>query len=935
MPKRVEWQNEAWTYFDEVPEVKELILWRSNQLSKLTLFVATIPEGSDHDAEPVDVLDPESGIPPDIARAATDELASMRAAVGGQSEIMRRLEINLEVPGEAWVVYIAERVPEPGSDAEGKAAEWLVASLDEAVARQQGEKTIWSIKRHPDDKDPIVLDPDKGDDMFRVWQPHGRWYDVADSALRGCLSDCELLMILHGQLKAESRSRASAGILAIPNELSVTVVRRDGEQRPDEDEDDPLVSELITALVEPTADPNHEATIVPLILRGPADAMTPEKLRHFTISREASEVLDRRIEGRVTRIARGMNAPVEVVMGLDATTFANAKQVDIDTFEDYLAPRAEFVCDAFTVGMLQQRLERRRIDPAVAARMFVWYNPAGLIAQPDPEQSADEGWKSGLISDAAWRRFKGFGEDDAPELQERLARIGATRGILTADLTAALLDRMADEANIELPSNPGSSESGEALAQLLVALPDELRDEVVPHVLALEASLSSMRRRAITAASERVDDGRRAGRALARLDADLRTRLVVAANDALERALERAGNRLRSRVASSEKAVLRHVKPALCAATLGRTLVAQAGVDSDELLLDAWLQLEAQFREWVADAQRQALDVVSLFVGGISDSERAHVERRQADALDDAWSWLSAALTTLAESRLFDPTPSVEPQGEFDPTLRVPPGLVRHAIARAGGEGLQLVAAAGDVGRSSGVGYSKGAVFVTLSQGGSRPAGGVGTGSIVEDVLRDHGGSVEGYVWDYGQAARRTPFEPHVALDGVEFVTFADDVLANDLGFPEFSHFMPGDHNGCMCDAIPVLLSGDAATATRSTPSSDDGSDDMSLPQQLDTLAQRYRDQGAIVELFESSAGHIVLSKIVAATRNQGLGSAFMGDLTALADELQRIVALTPSNDFGGNVTRLRAFYKRFGFVENKGRNVDHAISEAMYRLPQ
>ena len=34
-------------------------------------------------------------------------------------------------------------------------------------------------------------------------------------------------------------------------------------------------------------------------------------------------------------------------------------------------------------------------------------------------------------------------------------------------------------------------------------------------------------------------------------------------------------------------------------------------------------------------------------------------------------------------------------------------------------------------------------------------------------------------------------------------------------------------------------------------------------------------------------------------------------------------------------MSRLKDFYKQFGFVENKGRNKDFTISDSMYRLPQ
>lgn len=69
--------------------------------------------------------------------------------------------------------------------------------------------------------------------------------------------------------------------------------------------------------------------------------------------------------------------------------------------------------------------------------------------------------------------------------------------------------------------------------------------------------------------------------------------------------------------------------------------------------------------------------------------------------------------------------------------------------------------------------------------------------------------------------------------------------------------------------------------------------------------------------------------------RGQGVGSDFMKALTKAADEDGATVALSPSSDFGGSKARLLEFYRRFGFVPNKGRNIDYEISEAMYRTPQ
>jgi hypothetical protein len=69
--------------------------------------------------------------------------------------------------------------------------------------------------------------------------------------------------------------------------------------------------------------------------------------------------------------------------------------------------------------------------------------------------------------------------------------------------------------------------------------------------------------------------------------------------------------------------------------------------------------------------------------------------------------------------------------------------------------------------------------------------------------------------------------------------------------------------------------------------------------------------------------------------RGKGLGTKFMEDLIKVADENSFKITLTPSSSYGGNVIRLKRFYKEFGFVENKGNDRDFTHKEDMYRDPQ
>jgi GNAT superfamily N-acetyltransferase len=110
-------------------------------------------------------------------------------------------------------------------------------------------------------------------------------------------------------------------------------------------------------------------------------------------------------------------------------------------------------------------------------------------------------------------------------------------------------------------------------------------------------------------------------------------------------------------------------------------------------------------------------------------------------------------------------------------------------------------------------------------------------------------------------------------------------------------------------------------------------------PERLNELVDIWKSRGIDIQAYPNRTGDsISLSKIVVpkTLRNKGIGSAFLNDLISHADESGAKITLTPSTDFGASsISRLKDFYKKAGFVENKGKNKDYEISDAMYRLPK
>lgn len=793
------WQDESFAYHDEVPEVKHAHLFVANAFSKLRLFAAVRPLDAPADATPIPIDDEESDVPEPIQRAAVAELRRLRSAIGGQAALLARFGLNMEAAGECYLVGFGAREAVGVEGEQGyrppEPEDWNIRSVSEIGTKGQGSSLVAFVRDKPGASDGRVIERGK-DTIIRIWQPHAQWYDQADCPMRALLGECKALQVLSQQVLAETMSHQSAGILLVPNELSFVkegADSGDGDAADDEESEDPFEEELLAALTDPIGDPSSAASVSPLVVRGEAQYL--KELRHLTLARSSTD-LDARIEARINRIARGLNLPVEVVLGHMQTTFANAEQVDQDTFEDYLEPKCQLGVDAFSVGFLRPNLGETFTELTVPGptgtdlldRICIWYDASDLVAQPNVEENAQEAFRNFAITDVAYRRARGFAEDDAPEPLEILVRAALQRGFFTADLTAALIESLADEAGVDLPEPEDLAGTMTGMRGLVQMLAAQYRTQAS----AAPAPIS------VTAARTRPRGRLRSnlGRRLMETDRDLRTRLVVASNDAMTRALERAGARLRSKANGDHRSRLANVPNHLVPATLGRH-VALSFVPASDAIEGAWDALEDQFLTWGARAQAQAADVASRVASGFTSAEREALGLRQADDLRTAWTWMRESLDDLAVRRMFDPE-VVATLGEFDPTLRVPTGLVRQAIARAGG--------ANSVTPTPG-----GGAYVALADAGSRPLGGIGTGEAMRDVFRREGIAIEGYEWVYGPAFRARPFEPHLALDGVQFVNFDDEVLANHEGWPETEFFMPGDHDGCICDVAPIIIEPEAA----------------------------------------------------------------------------------------------------------------------------
>ena len=119
----------------------------------------------------------------------------------------------------------------------------------------------------------------------------------------------------------------------------------------------------------------------------------------------------------------------------------------------------------------------------------------------------------------------------------------------------------------------------------------------------------------------------------------------------------------------------------------------------------------------------------------------------------------------------------------------------------------------------------------------------------------------------------------------------------------------------------------DQSGALRTTPRA---ADDIEA-----SLRSAYPDLKLSIRSGADNSIELSRIEVPATQRDQGIGTRAMQDLLREADARGLQVNLTPSADFGGNVSRLKRFYKRLGFQENKGRNRDFSTRESMIRPAQ
>jgi len=102
-------------------------------------------------------------------------------------------------------------------------------------------------------------------------------------------------------------------------------------------------------------------------------------------------------------------------------------------------------------------------------------------------------------------------------------------------------------------------------------------------------------------------------------------------------------------------------------------------------------------------------------------------------------------------------------------------------------------------------------------------------------------------------------------------------------------------------------------------------------------LESRYPVDLWIHPLSSLPAARVSTIRVQRDRHREGIGSQVMQEITSWADDKGAVLVLTPASDGRGfpSKTKLKSWYRRFGFVPNKGRNKDYRYMDTMIRRPK
>jgi hypothetical protein len=759
--RRANWTAQAWAYRELIGELGGGIEYEANIASKVNYKIGMVTGEDEPTLDGTDEFD----IPDHVAAAAREALDALPFRNGYSFTGIGYT--CLRVTGEAYL---------HGQTVRGKEV-WQILSDSEVVSYNNGLAVI-----ELPGTTPRPLTP--GEALMRLWKPHPQWKRLSDSPLRRMLDTCEDVVLTGRELRAASRSRVAAnGILLIPNGLSVV-------RKPDQSLDS-FQNELELSMLAPIQNEGDAGAVVPIVVRGEPDEL--DKVRHVMLARADSPNLIEKLNSALARLREGMDMPPDAGQSVKDMNHWSAWTVTGENWKNYLEPHARLWVDSLTEAYLRPSLTQTvarggwGLTEDEADLVQVWYDAGNITENANKTADFRELYDRGEIGGKALRRVHGADEGDAPDRDEYERMVTwkqAANGALAPEVVLSLLQQVVPGlGGIGVSTVNGAVEPrrGEitttrpAPREVAPAEPGRQPVEPTPAPPVGIVAAAALQPKVFTAAD------------LVDIESRLRERLMTAADDAIMRALERAGTKVRAAAQRKDKelaSVTKNLAAEAVCPLAGEQRIQALGLTEDVLLAAAFTYLAGKFTQWTTGAIQQTGKAVAVLLG-LPLTAVANLVQSMSSRIDSAWTALEHRLRERALDKLYG-RHGDEELGEVPDTL-VRPGDIRAALTVVGGA-------------------PPGGVHEDGPARAGEVLGGLATGREVTELI-DSKADRLGLVWKYGITPRARQFDPHKALNGERFSGWDDERLKPDSAYAWVGpHYAPGDHSGCLCDYVPAWV---------------------------------------------------------------------------------------------------------------------------------
>lgn len=330
---------------------------------------------------------------------------------------------------------------------------YSVAGEAYTVGYDEDDTTIWGVYSPQEVKQvgdsyrigDLTLPEDAV--IIRSWRAHPRRKKRPDSPARSAVPVLAEISALDQHTRAQIDSRlAGAGVLLLPNEIAVasTTVQNENGDKQVVSSAQEFVNNLSDAMARSINDRDDPSALVPITVT--ADGEHLDKVQHLTFWTELDDkVIAMRAEA-IRRLGLALDMPPEILTGMGDASHWSAWAVDESSIKAHTEPLLFQITLDLTIGFLRPALEGLVDDPSAYG---IAADTSEMRLRPNRSQEALELYDRGELSGKALRRETGFDEDDKPSADEY--QIWLLRKMASGSTTPEIVVEAARKLGVDLP----------------------------------------------------------------------------------------------------------------------------------------------------------------------------------------------------------------------------------------------------------------------------------------------------------------------------------------------------------------------------------------------------------------------------------------------------------------------------------------------------